>query len=376
MKVTHLHLKDFRNHAGTRLTFGEGINALIGSNGAGKTNILEAISYVGLTKSFYASNDVTVLRVGEEGFTIEAGVTTRDGHERTVVVTFVRASRQKEIAVNRVPVETMASMIGQFPIVVLSPEHHAITAGGPADRRKFLDIIISQVHHSYLHDLLEYRRVLRQRNRVLYACARGQQVDLEVLEPWTAALAAVGGRLTARRKRVLREFGEYVLDAYGSLVSVKEVPELRYVASAGDDAGDEPDEIAAAMLSQMDERRSEEMRRGVSVVGPHRDELKLAINGLSVQQFASQGQHKTLLVALKLAEFIYMKDHAREEPVLLLDDLFSELDARRTERILGVAERFGQTFITATDETLFHGAISWNDRHRKFDVQNGQAHAS
>jgi DNA replication and repair protein RecF len=152
------------------------------------------------------------------------------------------------------------------------------------------------------------------------------------------------------------------------LVPSGERPGLEYVGAAG---GDNVREIEAAFLKALERTAREERQRGVTLVGPHRDDLRLMINGKDVQQFASQGQHKTLLVAFKIAEFRYVQERRDESPVLLLDDVFSELDRARATRILGLVEELGQCMITATDEGVFHGALRWGARHRRFTVQHG-----
>lgn len=376
MNVQSLSVRNFRNHKQSQLDFGYGINALLGMNGQGKTNILEAISYLSLTKSFYAAGDATALRIGSESFEIEGNIVTDSCNENRVIVTYSRGTGTKEFRINNVRPGNMASVIGRFPVVILSPENSNVTFGGPADRRKFLDLILCQLSRTYLADLLEYRRIMKQRNKLIAGMRAEQRLRTEELAPWDAGLIAHGSRIIARRMAFVHEFSGYVRAAYDDLVREKENPSMEYVTLAAGLDGLGEGEIAAAMADALECRRVEEIRRGLSLVGPHRDEVRFQINGISVQQYASQGQHKTLLVALKVAEFFYLKERANEVPIFLLDDLFSELDEHRSRHILELVGRLGQTIITATDEGVFHDAVHWGTTNRRFLVDNGTVKAS
>ncbi len=376
MRVTQLQLKHFRNHTDTALTFGEGINVFLGNNGQGKTNVLEALSYLSLTKSFYASGDGTVLQIGSEMFEVEGTIVSDSQVEHTVRVAYHREG-EKTYTINNVKPETHASVIGRFPIVILSPENNAITFGGPAERRKFLDLLLSQISRAYLEDLLEYRRALKQRNRLLADARYIQTYIPELIEPWTAALVEHGARIIRHRQTFVREFRGEVQKAYRELIGEPargredEKPDICYSSLAGIEQVGTVEEIKQLMSEELHQRITEERRRGTTLVGPHRDDLHLTINGVSMQRFASQGQHKTMLIALKIAEFHYLKERRREVPVVLLDDVFSELDEHRSRFLLTTAASLGQTFITTTDEAVFRNVIRWDGTHRKFYVEAG-----
>jgi len=373
MNVTRLLIKNFRNHAHTALEFDTGINALVGDNGQGKTSILEAISFLSLTKSFSTTNDETVVQLGKERFEIQGTITTDGGIENCVCVTYTITPPGKQITINQTPPETLASVIGMFPIVVLSPENRSVTFGPPADRRKFMDLILSQMSSVYFSDLLEYRRVVRQRNKIL-SDARTREADWpEIIAPWSVNLVKYGSRIIHRRRQFVDEFRQYVRHSYSDLVGDNEAPSIEYSGTVPD--ANTIETISALMTSQVQERRGEEFRRGVTLVGPHRDELVLKINGVSVQKYASQGQHKTLLAALKLAEFFYMRERRNQVPIVLLDDVFSELDEHRSRRILDLVSGLGQTFVTATDESVFHNTVGWNKNNRRFHVEQGTCSA-
>jgi len=369
MVLTEIFLKNFRNHTETHVAFGTGINALLGNNGQGKTTILEAISYLGLTKSFYASGDGMVVQIGRDGFEVDGTVKTDSGVGHRVELEYNQTSGKKSVLIDRTQPETLASVIGRFPVVILSPENSAITSRGPAERRRFLDIVLSQVSAAYLTDLLEYRRVLRQRNRILGEARNSGTLTGDLLAPWTESLVLHATRIIERRARFIAEFGPYVVEGYHMLVGQGEEPEVRYDTVAGDAVS--ATDIEARLVARLHERRSEEWKRGITLVGPHRDDLVFSLNGMGVQEFASQGQHKSFLVALKIAEFYYLRDRKGEVPMLLLDDVFSELDEHRAGNILKLVTSLGQSIITATDDRAFHGTVPWNDHHRRFFVESG-----
>lgn len=375
MLIEEVRLRNFRNHAETVLDFGQGINVLWGRNGQGKTNILEAISYLSLTKSFYASSDSTAVRFGTDAFEVEGDIVAGAGMRYKVQVRYGLPAGEKTFTVNSARPESLASVIGTFPVVILSPENNAITFGGPTARRKFMDLTLSQVSRVYLEDVLEYRRVLRQRNRLLTEARSTGANIASALDPWTISLAHYGGRIVKRRQEFVEEFRGYIERSYRTLVSSGEDPAIEYASFAPIPGNASAEEIGQLMLDQLKARAGEEYRRGSSLVGPHRDELRLSINGAALQQYASQGQHKTFLVALKTAEFFYLQERRGEAPIFLLDDLFSELDEGRSSRILELVAGLGQTIITTTGERALEEKEGASDHLRRFIIENGTSRA-
>jgi DNA replication and repair protein RecF len=374
MVVRELRLKNFRNHVLTRLELGEGVNALVGGNGQGKTNVLEALSYLSLTKSFFAAHDAIVLQIGKESFEVDGTIQDSAGSHHEVLVTYSRTNREKVVRVDRHKPETLASVVGKFPVVILSPDHGSISAGGASERRKFMDILLSQTSRSYLEDLLEYRRALRQRNRLLMRARMEGVRPGGLLEPWSIGLATHGGRIMQRRREFAEEFRPCMKRAYAELAEEKEQPEAAYVPTVTAPRDASARDLANLLAERMEASREEEERRGLSLTGPHRDELRLSINGKRVQEYASQGQHKTLLIALKVAEFWYMKERTTETPALLLDDVFSELDPERSRKILNLVPEMGQTVVTTTDERCFNNGVQWNGRNKRYFVEEGVCH--
>lgn len=368
MRISNTHLRSFRNHHETAFEFGARVNVLLGENGQGKTNALEALSFLCLTKSFYASADATVMQQQQLFFEIKSMLTSDEGKEFHVRVTYDDAKKEKKFTINGADVEKFSSVIGMFPVVILSPENNSITFGSPGDRRKFVDLVISQSSKAYVEDSMEYRRIVRQRNAIL-AEAKGRDTG-EAIAPWNEMLVKYGSRIIHRRNKFLNEFGPYIARTYLDIVDERETPKIEYAPSISVQEDSTLEQIAEAMEKKLAKKKNDEARFQTTLVGPHRDEIIFSLNGMSLKHFASQGQHKTFLVALKVAEFFYLKERCNETPVFLLDDVFSELDEYRSKKLLSVAESLGQIFITTTSEKVFGGA-EWNNERRKFFIRNG-----
>lgn len=371
MHLTRVHLRGFRNHNDTALEFGNRTNVILGDNGQGKTNILEAISYLCLTKSFYASGDTVVLGFGREAFEIHGTLVSDAGIEHDVRVAYVLESKEKAYTQNKRCIEPLSSVIGRFPIVVLSPQHAPITFGPPTERRKLVDLVMSQLSAAYMEDLLEYRRILKQRNKILLDAKINRANPTQLLEPWDRQIVEVGSKLTHRRRTFVVEFQSYLLSSYYHITDDVETPAMKYVPMQEIDGANTEYEIAEVLRQQIVRRRREEIHFGTSLVGPHRDEFAFTINGHDLRKYASQGQHKTFLIALKIAEFFYLNEQRNETPVMLLDDVFSELDERRTKRVLNFVGELSQTFVTSTTPTIFEDTLLLGDHNRKFFVSNG-----
>jgi DNA replication and repair protein RecF len=372
MKLEVLRLRNFRNHVDTVLDCADGCNLLLGDNGQGKTNLLEAIAYLSLTKSVFSCSDSTVLSIGKDFFEVEGKFRSDSGMETEVRAAY--SAEEKRIMLNHDRVERFSDVIGRFPIVILFPEHHSITLGAPADRRRFIDFVLSQASKSYLLDLLEYRRVLKQRNRLLQD-QRGSRSDYPPdLDAWDDELVRYGSRIVYTRLGFLESFQSYMERAYAELVEDVEAPSVAYVSTIRENLGTLEESGKKEVIEQffreaLFDVKPDESRVGMTLVGPHRDELAFAINGLDVRKYASQGQHKTFLIALKAAEFAYLKELRRERPIMLLDDVFGELDRTRAKCLVRFLETAGQTFITAARESGFPPVA--DDKCRRFYIAQG-----
>ncbi|MCL5738334.1 MAG: DNA replication/repair protein RecF [Bacteroidetes bacterium] len=347
MRVKKVQLTNFRNHSESSLEFTGGINIITGANAQGKTSILEALSYVCLTKSFLQQSDSTVPKFGTEAFTIDATIETDRNIVNHVRVAFETGAGKKYFW-NKNEIKKSADVIGMFPIVVLSPGDFALTGGAPSERRKFVDIVLSQISRSYLEELIEYRRALKQRNKVLLDGKINNTLDGDLLAAWTDALVAHGTRVIIKRGEFVREFQDTFANAYTSLVEYGEVPKLVYEPSFAADG-----DIFEVFHKALRNLSKVERARGSTLAGPHRDDIGFILNDMPIREFASQGQHKTFLVALKIAEFHYIKAMLSETPAMLLDDVMTELDYTRAAKTIRAISGLGQTFITATDMLNF-----------------------
>jgi DNA replication and repair protein RecF len=371
MILRALRLENFRNHAESLLTFADGCNVLTGKNGEGKTNILEAISFSALTKSFYASHDSEAARKDTSGFTVQSSCVAENGVHYNLLLTYAQPEGLKRILLNKAAVHPISSLVGLIPIVILSPENSGITFGGPAERRRFLDVLLSQASKSYFADISEYRQVLRQRNKILLDARLTKSSPGPLLPPWDEQLCKYGGRIVVRRAEALEQLKPSILRSHEMITGKSEVPSLEYNTSVESNARGDVRQAAERMQEKIDVLRNDERRLGSSLVGPHRDDIEFQLDGLKLRGFASQGQHKTFLVALKLAEFEFLKEQAREKPLLLLDDVFSELDEPRSHNLVGMIQQAGQTFVTATDAHAFPEGFLGQSNNAHFSVQQG-----
>ncbi len=372
MLATSLSLRNVRNHAAKSIDeLAPGINVFAGPNGVGKTSVLEALALATLTKSFVTHSDVLLIQHGERELAVEAHFRSDLGVPYNVEVTINEGPPlRKTIHANGERIRAASDLIGRAPVVVLTPDEKIITSGAPAERRRFLNMVLSQASHTYLEDEIEYRRALKQRNAVL-TDAKVQRRSLSAIQaalaPWTAIALERGQRIMRRRSEFVRDFRQPLLDAYRTLASTNESPSLDYLPM-----GDSSDGVEFITLLERASKscESEELRRGMTLFGPHRDELLLSINpGQEAKDYASQGQHKTLLVAMKLAEFEYLREATRETPMLLFDDVFSELDDDRARAVLALAASgvLGQTFITTTEAARFERELGTaQGTHRMF----------
>jgi DNA replication and repair protein RecF len=370
MILNRLRIVHLRNHGHTEIECPDGTLLLLGENGAGKTTVLEAVSFLCSSRSFVSHQDRGLLRKGEEYFRLEGRFTSAGGARHDVTVTFSTEQGRKQIELDNTALAAASDLIGQFPIVALSPQHRPITSGGPGERRSFIDFIISQVQHSYLEDLIAYRRTLRQRNALLSDMDRRPEDIRSTLEAWDASLSAAAVRIMRRRAGFIEEFIPYFQRAMEGVIGTREQVTLQYRATA--DIAADADDAADTYRALLARRFQTDLRRGSTTVGPHRDDVDILLNGLDVRAQASQGQHKTVLIALKLAEHRYLDTHLDEAPILLLDDVFSELDDDRLARVLQLVDGVGQTFITSANAaTLQHFARARTD-NLTLRISNGE----
>jgi DNA replication and repair protein RecF len=345
MVLSYLSLKNFRRHLNTQLNFSPGLNYIVGGNGQGKTSVLEAIYYLCTTRSF-DSPDVSVLSFGEKEFEIN-GVFSGQVEDRVKIV-FAGEANKKYYILNGKNISRPADVIGKFPAVLLAPADHSITQEGPAERRRFVDSVLSQASETYLRSLLDYNKTLRQRGALLVKIREARRTDyLEELDAWNISLVSLGSAIIKRRIEFIKEFKHFISVSYERIMHNREIPEIKYFFLEGFEGED----IESRFKDLLIGKKEEEIRRGQNIVGPHRDEFIFETNGLNLKTFGSQGQHKTFQVVLRFAEFFYLKESSGRTPVFMLDDVFGELDAERSMKISSYLRDVGQAFITLTDFT-------------------------
>jgi DNA replication and repair protein RecF len=343
VRLIELSLESFRNVAEARLGFGD-FNLIVGQNAQGKTNLLEAILVMATTKSHRASNDEELLRRGDANFYL-GGTVENTVVRRRVEISYVAGGR-KQVRVDGKVCAKFSTLIGLVKVVFFSPESLTLVKGSPGDRRRFLDALVSQVRPDYLATLQDYQNALRQRNETLKQVRDGS-TPAALLEVWDEPCVAAGAALTRMRAIVCDELLPILRRQHNYLTNHGETADLLYAPSV---PILEPD---GATQDYFRKRLHEELRgdiaRGTTSTGPHRDEVALTVNGADARRFASQGQQRTLALALKLSELEWIRNAADETPLLLLDDVTSELDETRT-RLLFAALRASppQVFLTTT----------------------------
>ena len=379
MILRTLHLRSFRAHDETELALAPSVNLLYGPNGVGKTNVLEAVHYLCLTKSFTASRDRYAVRKEAPYFEIEGTVEGVRQRPMEVRLAYV-PGEGKKMFVNGAELDRLADIVGVLPVVIFSPEDYDLTAGGPDERRRFVNNILSQARPVYMDDLLKYRRARRQRNEVLRSYKKRPDPPPDALiEPWTEELVTLGSRVVHRRRQFLNAFDEYLTAAYDRIEAVAERPSIEY-ETIDDLAPDAPvEDVEDAFRAALDRKQGQERDRGTTLVGPQRDELVFRLDDLEVRRYGSQGQHRTFAMALKLAQYFYLDDRSDTTPLLLLDDAFGKLDTRRTEVFLELlrSDAVGQSLITATSRAPFDRTLDFGaEAHRALAVERADGAAA
>jgi len=347
-----LRLEDFRIFSSLDLELEPGLNFFFGPNGSGKTSILEAVSWLAVSRSLRGASESEVVRWGAQRFGVGGECT--DGARRTSIVLRYQRGGPREVTVDGEPLAKLSDLLGILRVAWFGPEDTAITKGGPAERRRLLDMALCQTDPAYLAALSDYRRALRQRNEALVSWGPDEDSD-RVVGVWTEQLVRSGSRVVAARLGFLGAFGERVAAAHRAIAPADEIA-LAYRGSIASAAGDEPpagdragDEGAVAALFRAALARTEEdeQRRGFTLVGPHRDDVEVRLNGRSLRSFGSQGQHRTAAIALKLGEAAMLAADGHGVTVLL-DDVLSELDDDRAAALVDLAGGIGQALVTST----------------------------
>lgn len=338
MILRKISLRNFRNYAELQLNLADGCNFFVGDNAQGKSNFLEAVHVLGVTRSFRASSDRELARLGSTGFEV-SGEFIDELRVRRLATMLYDQGRGRENSLDRKRLSN-ALWVGKFPMVLFSPECHKITGGPPAERRRFVDLLLCQSTPAYLADLLEYNRVLRQRNALLAQSESGTEKNLVA---WSQALAVYGCRIVRARRKFVKEYEQILSQSYQH-ISGSTLP--FYFAYRTQFQSEEI--TPERFLHFLQGARAQEERRKRTQVGPHFDDFIFAIDGKDLRKYGSRGEQKSALIALKHAETVYLKTRTGTAPIILLDDPASELDGKRLRSTLEYFYGIGQLLITST----------------------------
>ena len=357
-KITLLH---FKNYAEAEVVFHPKINCFTGSNGMGKTNLLDAIHYLSLCKSYFNAIDSQSISFNEPFFMIQ-GVFEKQGREEEILVSLKRGQK-KIVKRNKNEYEKLSDHIGMFPLVMISPADTGIISGGSVDRRRFIDSIISQFDKFYLDKLISYNHVLQQRNALLKQFAITRSFDSTLLEIMDEQMIGLGNYIHNSRVNFLEDFIPVFEKFYKLLTDNAEPVSLEYISTLQGN-----DYKTALKLSVNKDCALEH-----TSVGIHRDDLNFLLGKNEVRKYASQGQQKTYLLALKLAQYEYIKNKTGLKPLLLLDDIYDKLDNKRFEKLVRLVSSndFGQVFITDTNtERMQQLFVDQSANCKIFEVEN------
>jgi len=373
VRVSALSLTDFRSWFHVDLELGPGPTALVGPNGQGKTNLVEALGYAATLSSHRVSADAPLVRAGAERAVVRARV--ERGGRSTLVEVELNPGRANRARINRSPVPRPREVVGLLRTVLFAPEDLALVRGDPAERRRFLDDLLVLRAPRLAGVRADYERVLKQRNALLktaFLARRSGGGDMRTLDVWDAHLARTGAELLAARLALVEGLDPHVGKAYAEVSSGQGETSLTYRSSLGEalPATHERVDLETALLSELGRVRPQEVERGVSLVGPHRDELVLSLGGLPVKGYASHGESWSVALALRLASYQLLRGDAAEgdgEPVLVLDDVFAELDVGRRDRLAELVGSAEQVLVTAAVADDVPAALVGD----RYDVQDG-----
>ncbi len=376
MIINKLNIINLRNHIDSHLEFSPKLNVFYGPNGSGKTSILEAISICGFTKSFLPTNDLNLIRFGENSYRISLHSTNYLNSEYHINIEFLNNIKNKKLIKstfgnNISPKE----VIGELPQVILSPDFKIITFGSPQDRRSFIDRLLSQLSKSYYEDLLKLKKILKQRNELLSNVESDNNFDRGTFEILTNMLVDVSKNIIFKRAEFINEIIPIYKKYYKFITENKEFVDIKYFLSGkavDNNILTDKTLLLEYINSEFSRLENAEIRRGLTLFGPQKDDIEFIINNGLAKEIASQGQHKSILISLKFAELEYLKFSKAEIPVILLDDIFSELDELRISKVFELIEHLdSQAFITVTETNILKNVISNYKSVSYFKISDG-----
>lgn len=360
MNVTHLSLTNFRNYKRQDILFCPFVNIIMGQNAQGKTNLLESLYLCGVGKSPRTAKDKEMIMFGQGSAQVKATIQKRYGKDEVRII--LDKSTNKKIAIRGMPILRMGELMGVVSIVFFSPDEMGIVKAAPSDRRRFMDIALSQMSKSYFYLLSKYNRIVSQRNKLL----KSGKANDDSLSPWDTQLCETAALIIKTRKGFIEQLSLFAAKEHLFLTQDKESLTLKYESILGKDK----EEIKENLLNQTLQNRERDLRLGVTSIGPHKDDFGIFINDIDVRKFGSQGQQRTAALSLKLAEAALSTQEKGESPVLLLDDVMGELDQSRQQMLLKRINGL-QSIITCTH--LSNQLLKSLGEHKIITIQNGVA---
>lgn len=367
MRLSNLQLQNFRNYDDLSLTFTKNLVIFLGENAQGKTNVLESIFVLAMTRSHRTTNEQELIQWDKNLAAIRG---TIERQHTSVPLELFLTKKGRKTKVNHIEQKKLSSYIGQLNVILFAPEDLSLVKGSPQLRRKFLDMEIGQIDPVYLYDLVQYQKVLKQRNQYLKQLAEKKQTDELYLEVLTEQLVEFGSKVLIARQKFVKRLEYWASQLHHKISQNKENLVIDYISSVPDAPWDNLEAVQTAFRQALEKVKNKEHFRQVTLAGPHRDDLIFLINEKNVQTFGSQGQQRTTALSVKLAEIDLMKEETGEYPVLLLDDVMSELDDARQLHLLETIEGKVQTFLTTT--TLEHVKDKMTVEPEIFYVRQGQ----
>lgn len=344
MFLAETELKSYRNYSQLHIDWHTGINILLGNNAQGKTNLLESIYVLALGKSHRTAKDKDWIKFAEQFAIIKGKVIRKNG---PVTLDITISDKGKKAKINGLEQKRLSDYIGTLNAVMFAPEDLDLVKGSPTHRRRFMDMEIGQVSPMYLYNLNSYNKILLQRNQLLKEIARKEK-KVDLLEIWDAQLVEYGVKILLKRAYFIDKLKVWAREIHADITNNKEQLRVEYQSSLQFTSATDPEALKDQYLQQLQNHHQKEILRGVSLIGPHRDDLSFYIADQDVQSFGSQGQQRTTALSVKLAEIELIHQEIGEYPILLLDDVFSELDDQRQSDLLKSIKDKCQTFITTT----------------------------
>ncbi|MDB5055690.1 MAG: recombinase RecF [Bacilli bacterium] len=345
MLLKKLSLENYRNIEKFELTLHPNINIFVGPNAQGKTNLLEAIFVLALTKSHRTNQEKELIRWNETTAYLHGEVEKKYGtHQLHLMI----SQQGKKAKINGLEQRKLSQFIGSMNVVLFAPEDLEIVKGTPGIRRRFLDMEIGQVYPSYLHDIMRYQKILVQRNNYLKQMLQQRSANHEMLQVWNEQLVEYGVKIIKKRQSFIKKLQIWAERIHSGITNHREQMTIKYEPSFDLQGSEDETVLFEQFMLKLTQIKEQEMRRGVTLIGPHRDDMLFFINHKEVQMYGSQGQQRTTALSLKLAELELINEEVGEYPILLLDDVLSELDTYRQTQLIETFQNKVQTFITTT----------------------------